>query len=103
LPVKPLLQAHFGPVGLVPQLAFVPQALWQKPQLFTSLTTSTQAALQTIWLPGQTQLPDWHDAPVAQTFPHVPQLLSSMTVQVFEQAISFAGQTQLPLEQEPPT
>jgi hypothetical protein len=50
------------------------------PQLTELLLRSKQAPLHTAWPAGQLHLPATHEAPVAQVFPHAPQLFVSVPV-----------------------
>lgn len=48
-------------------------ALPQAPQLCWFMAVSTHTPLQLVSPAGQTHIPETHEAPAAQTFPHPPQ------------------------------
>jgi hypothetical protein len=73
------------------------QALPQPPQFFGSLSTSTQALLQSLVSPPHAQAALRHEAPAPHDFPQPPQLEGSVlvSVQVEPHSASPVGQMQL--------
>jgi hypothetical protein len=78
------------------QIAFVPQALPQTPQLTSLVATSTHAPAQSTKPAGQTHFPTTQVLPAAQALPQLPQLagLVDRSTQLVPQAPK--GEAQVP-------